>query len=149
MTIDQEVELLRNIPLFAKVDPAKLKLLAFASERAVFAPGETLFHQGDPGDAAFMIVSGNCRVFRNVEGRDETLGTMGPGEVFGEMAILLDEPRAASVEATDAVTVLVLDKATFTEGLGIEGWTGALVRALAQRFRDLEQKVRTSGMKRD
>jgi CPA1 family monovalent cation:H+ antiporter len=74
---------------------------------------------------------------------------MGPGEVFGEMAILLDEPRAASVEAVEPVTVLVLDKATFTEGLGIEGWTGALVRALAQRFRDLEHKARTSGMKRD
>jgi hypothetical protein len=49
----------------------------------------------------------------------------------------------------EAVTVLVLDRATFTEGLGIEGWTGALVRALAQRFRDLEHKVRVSGMKRD
>jgi serine/threonine-protein kinase len=117
--------------------------------RKAYAAKEIVLREGDPGDAAFMIVSGNCRVFRNVDGRDETLGTMGPGEVFGEMAILLDEPRAASVEALDAVTVLVLDKATFTEGLGIEGWTGALVRALAQRFRDLEQKVRTSGMKRD
>ena len=73
---------------------------------------------------------------------------MGPGDVFGEMALLLDEPRAASVEAVEPVTVLVLDKATLTEGLGIEGWTGALVRALAQRFRDLEQRVRSSGMKR-
>jgi serine/threonine-protein kinase len=117
--------------------------------RKAYAAKDIILREGDPGDAAFMIVSGNCRVFRNVDGRDETLGTMGPGEVFGEMAILLDEPRAASVEALEPVTVLVLDKATFTEGLGIEGWTGALVRALAQRFRDLEQKVRTSGMKRD
>jgi serine/threonine-protein kinase len=116
--------------------------------RKAYAAKETILREGDPGDAAFMIVSGSCRVFRNVDGREETLGTMGPGEVFGEMAILLDEPRAASVEAVEPVTVLVLDKATFTEGLGIEGWTGALVRALAQRFRDLEQKVRTSGMKR-
>jgi serine/threonine-protein kinase len=116
--------------------------------RKAYAAGTLVLREGEPGDAAFMIVSGRCRVFRNVEGREETLGTMGPGEVFGEMAILLDEPRAASVEAVEPVTLLVLDKATFTEGLGIEGWTGALVRALAQRFRDLEQKVRTSGMKR-
>jgi CRP-like cAMP-binding protein len=73
---------------------------------------------------------------------------MGPGEVFGEMALLLEEPRAASVEALDQVTLLVLDKSTMTEGLGIDGWTGALVRALAQRFRDLELQVRTSGMRR-
>jgi hypothetical protein len=44
--------------------------------------------------------------------------------------------------------VLVLDKPTMTEGLGIDGWTGALVRALAQRFRDLEHQVRSSGMRR-
>jgi CRP-like cAMP-binding protein len=73
---------------------------------------------------------------------------MDVGDVFGEMALLLDAPRAASVEAVDAVTVLVLDKNTMTEGLGIDGWTGALVRALAARFRDLEQQVRTSGMRR-
>jgi serine/threonine-protein kinase len=116
--------------------------------RKAYAAGTLILREGDAGDAAYMIVSGRCRVFRNVDGRDETLGTMEPGEVFGEMAILLDEPRAASVEALEPVTLLVLDKATFTEGLGIEGWTGALVRALAQRFRDLEQRVRSSGMKR-
>jgi CRP-like cAMP-binding protein len=61
---------------------------------------------------------------------------------------LLDEPRSASVEAAEPVTVLVLDKQTMNEGLGFDGWTGALVRALAQRFRDLEQTVRSSGMRR-
>jgi serine/threonine-protein kinase len=116
--------------------------------RQAFATGSVILREGEPGDAAYMIVSGRCRVYRQVDGREETLGTMEPGEVFGEMAILLDEPRAASVEAIEPVTLLVLDKATFTEGLGLEGWTGALVRALAQRFRDLEQRVRSSGMKR-
>ena len=55
---------------------------------------------------------------------------MSAGDVFGEMALLLAEPRAATVEAVDHVTVLVLDKPTMTEGLGFGGWTGALVRAL-------------------
>jgi CRP-like cAMP-binding protein len=96
-----------------------------------------------------MIASGRCRVFARVDGRDETLGIMEPGDVFGEMALLLDEPRAASVEAVDPVAVLVLDKHTMTEGLGVDGWTGALVRALAQRFRNLEQKVRHSGIRRE
>jgi serine/threonine-protein kinase len=116
--------------------------------RKLFMPGTVIMQEGDAGDAAYMIVSGSCRAFRTVDGVQETLAIMNAGDVFGEMALLLDEPRAASVEAVDRVTVLVLDKGTMTEGLGIEGWTGALVRALAQRFRDLEQTVRDSGMRR-
>jgi len=116
--------------------------------RQAFADGQIIIREGDPGEAAYIIVSGRCRAFRKVDDRDETLATMGPGDVFGEMALLLDEPRAASVEALDPVTLLVLDRATLDEGLGVEGWTGALVRALAQRFRDLEQRVRSSGIRR-
>jgi hypothetical protein len=48
----------------------------------------------------------------------------------------------------ERTSVMVLDKNTMNEGLGIDGWTGVLVRALAQRYADLEQRVRTSGIKR-
>jgi eukaryotic-like serine/threonine-protein kinase len=116
--------------------------------RKVFAPGEIIVREGDSGDAAYMIVAGRCRAYRATEHGEETLGTMEPGEVFGEMALILFEPRAASVAAIDKVTVLVLDQATMNEGLGLSGWTGALVRALAQRFADLEQVVRSSGLRR-
>ena len=116
--------------------------------RRAFAPGEIIIREGDRGDTAFMIVSGRCRAYRTVGSEKEVLAIMEAGDVFGEMALLLEEPRAATVEAVDRVTVLVLDKNTMTEGLGIDGWTGALVRALASRFRDLEQQVRISGMRR-
>jgi len=116
--------------------------------RKTFAPGEVIIHEGEVGDAAYMIVSGSCRAFRALDGGQETLGTMKAGDVFGEMALLLAEPRAASVQAVDQVTVLVLDQQTMTQGLGFDGWTGALVRALAQRFRTLEKQVRDSGIKR-
>ncbi len=116
--------------------------------RKAFAPGTVIFREGDVGDAAYMIVSGKCRAYRAVQGGQETLAVMDSGDVFGEMALLLDEPRAATVEAIDHVTVLVLGKSTMNEGLGIGGWTGALVQALAQRFRDLEHQVRSSGMRR-
>ena len=116
--------------------------------RKAFAPGTIIIREGDAGDAAYMIVSGRCRAYRTVEGRQETLAHMTAGDVFGEMALLLDEPRAATVEAVDKVAVLVLDKNTLNEGLGIGGWTGSLVHALAQRFHDLEQKVRDSGITR-
>jgi serine/threonine-protein kinase len=113
-----------------------------------FEPGEEILREGDAGDAAYLIMSGRCRAYRKTPDGEETLVTMGPGDVFGEMALLLDEPRAASVRAADAVTLLVLDRARLVEGLGVEGWTGALVRALAQRFRDLEQRVRSAGIRR-
>jgi serine/threonine-protein kinase len=113
-----------------------------------FAAGEAIVREGEVGDAAYMIVSGRCRVYRTVDGRQETLTTMEAGSVFGEMALLLAEPRAATVEALDYVTVLVLDKQTMDEGFGGGGWTSALVRGLAQRFRDLEQKVRDAGLRR-
>ena len=116
--------------------------------RKTFEPGAVIMREGDLGDAAYMIVSGRCRAYRAVEDKQETLAVMGAGDVFGEMALLLDEPRAATVEAVDRVNVLVLGKSTMTEGLGLGGWTGALVRALAQRFRDLEHQVRSSGMRR-
>jgi serine/threonine-protein kinase len=116
--------------------------------RKLFLPGSTIIREGEVGDAAYMIVSGQCRAYRTVGGEQETLATMTPGDVFGEMALLLEEPRAASVEALGAVTVLVLDKATMEAGLGMDGWTGALVRALALRFRDVEHQLRESGVRR-
>jgi eukaryotic-like serine/threonine-protein kinase len=116
--------------------------------RKHFAAGEVIFHEGDKGDAAYMIIAGRCRAYRTVDGVEETLAVMEPGDAFGEMALILFEPRAASVVALEDVTVLVLDQATMNEGLGLSGWTGALVRALAQRFADLEQMVRSSGLRR-
>ncbi|HEY8943603.1 MAG TPA: serine/threonine-protein kinase [Polyangiaceae bacterium] len=117
--------------------------------RKAFRPGAIIIQEGTPGDAAYMIVSGTCRAYRSVGERREVLATMTTGDVFGEMALLLDEPRAATVEAVTPVTVLVLDKNTMVEGLGVNGWTGALVRALAQRFRALELSIRNSGIIRE
>ncbi len=116
--------------------------------RRVFTPGSVIIREGDVGDAAYMIVSGRCRVTRRVGDGSELLGTMGAGDVFGEVALLLEEPRAATIEAEDNVTVLVLDQRTLAAGLGADGWPGALVRAPAQRSRDLEPTLRESGIRR-
>jgi tRNA A-37 threonylcarbamoyl transferase component Bud32 len=120
----------------------------FYLPRRTFQPGELIVREGDMGDAAYMIVTGRCHAYRNVGTEKESLAVMTAGEVFGEMSLLLAEPRAASVEAVDTVSTLVLDQNTLTEGLDIDGWTGALVRALAHRFRDLEQQFRKAGLRR-
>ena len=55
MSLNEEVELLRNIPMFAKLEPSKLKLLAFTSERITYEAEQLFFSQGDMGDAAYLI----------------------------------------------------------------------------------------------
>ena len=56
-SLSDEVDLLRRIPLFAQIDPSKLKLLAFTSERVAFEDGQALFKQGDEGDAAYVVMA--------------------------------------------------------------------------------------------
>ena len=143
MTIDEEVELLRKIPLFSKVDPAKLKLLAFASERAVFAPGEILFHQGDPGDAAYIIIGGEAEVLINGTGGPIAVATVGKNDFVGEIAILCDVPRTATIRAVSALTTLRITKDLFLRmlldfpAIGIE-----VMRVLAQRLEVTTERLR-------
>ena len=63
MTLQQDVDVLRKIPLFAKIEPARLKLLAFTSEHVEFRSGEAICRQGDPGDAAYIVLEGSADVF--------------------------------------------------------------------------------------
>ncbi|HSD34861.1 MAG TPA: cyclic nucleotide-binding domain-containing protein [Alphaproteobacteria bacterium] len=143
MTIDQEVELLRNIPLFAKVDPAKLKLLAFASERAVFAPGETLFHQGDPGDAAYIIMEGEAEVLINGPSGPIAVATIGKNDFVGEIAILCDVPRTATIRSRTALTTLRITKDLFLRMLmDFPAIAIEVTRVLAQRLEHTTERLR-------
>lgn len=113
MSLKEEVDLLRRVPLFAKIEPAKLKLLAFTSDRLVFAPGDVLFEQGQAGDAAYFILKGAAEVL--VETRDGTfsVATIDEHEIVGEIAILCDVPRTATVRATSELVTLRIAKDRF------------------------------------
>ena len=113
MSINQEVELLRNIPLFAKIEPAKLKLLAFTSERLTYQPEQTLCHQGDIVDAAYIIIDGEAVVRIGTSAGEIEVARLGKGDVVGEIAILCDVPSTATVLAVDRVTVLKITKELF------------------------------------
>ena len=85
-----------------------------AVEHQVAAPGTIIFRQGDPGDRFYVIRSGNVRVFRKDAGGLETdLSVLGPGESFGEMALLTGEARSANVEAIEETRLMVLSKEQF------------------------------------
>ncbi len=90
MMLKDEFNVLRSIPLFAGMEPSKLKLLAFASDRLNYAEGETLFRQGDVADSAFVILSGEAEAFLDTASGTVSLGIIGPQQVVGEVAILTE-----------------------------------------------------------
>ncbi|RMD63095.1 MAG: Crp/Fnr family transcriptional regulator [Alphaproteobacteria bacterium] len=113
MSIDEEVAVLRRIPLFANIDPAKLKLMCFASRRLTFPAGQTLVKQGDIGDSAYIIIDGTADVVIETEEGPLVVATVGPNDIVGEIAILCDVPRTATVVATSELTVLEITKDLF------------------------------------
>ena len=113
MSLQQEVELLRNIPLFAKIDASKLKLLAFTSERLTYSPEDVVFEQGDSGDAAYIIIGGEADVIIDTPGGPLVVATLKQNEIVGEIAILCDVPRTATVRAKSQLTTLRISKDLF------------------------------------
>jgi CRP-like cAMP-binding protein len=113
VSLNEEVELLRNIPLFAKIEPSKIKLLAFTSERLTFQPGSVLCKQGDIGDAAFVIIDGSADVIVDTSNGPLTVATLSKNDVVGEIAILIDVPRTATIKATTELTTLKISKDLF------------------------------------
>jgi CRP-like cAMP-binding protein len=113
MTLQKDVEVLRSIPLFAKIEPAKLKLLAFTSEHLEFAPGETLCRQGEAGDAAYIVLDGRADVVVETRDGPVTVASIGRNDIVGEIAILCDVPRTATVQATTPLAALRVSKEGF------------------------------------
>jgi len=113
MLLKDEVELLRRIPLFAAIDPAKLKLLAFTSERMSFKPGQTLFEQGDPGDAAYVVLSGKADILVDHDSERIKVASVGEDDFIGEIAILCEIPRTATVCASEQLETLRISKDHF------------------------------------
>ena len=113
MSLQEEVDLLRRVPLFAKIEPAKLKLLAFTSERLVFAPGDAVFEQGQQGDAAYLVLRGSADVLLDTPDGQLNVATIQEHEIVGEIAILCDVPRTATVRAADELETLRISKERF------------------------------------
>ena len=92
MTLDTEVQSLRQVPMFRDIDPARLKLLAFTSERVQFASGQKFFAQGDPADAAYVVLDGRATVSLDSSGGEIQVAELGRNALVGEMGILGRQP---------------------------------------------------------
>ena len=115
MSIQDEVSDLRRIPLFAHINAQKLKLLAFTSERIVFEAGQTLFLQGDEGDAAYVIIDGRADVLVNASQGPVSVAQVERNAIVGEVAILCDVPRTATIKAITRLDTLRITKAQFLQ----------------------------------
>jgi len=110
--------------------------------RRAYAAGSVVIREGEPGDEAFVIVSGRCAVTSMSHGQRVVLRELGPGDVFGETAVFSDEPRSATVEAIEPLVVRVVTGQTLSQSLGLQTWTGEFIKALAERFREADRRSR-------
>jgi type IV pilus assembly protein PilB len=137
---------LSELPLFAGLSPAEATDLESRMRRREFAPQQTIVREGGPGDAAFLVLSGLVAV-RHKDGNSGVeflLAELGPGQMFGEMALITGTPRTASVVALEQTVCAVLERAEFERAL-LEhpGIALALARVMAER---LDKANRNAGI---
>lgn len=135
MILKDEVRMLGQVPLFAELAPAKLKLLAFTSDRVTYAADETLFRQGDVGDAAYVILQGKAAILAETPNGQIKIAEVGENSIVGEIAILCDAARTATVKAVTPIDALRIKKKVFLELLtDFPEVTIAVIRVLAERL---------------
>ncbi len=135
-------ELLSKMPLFARLNEREMLRIMQVSEVVSYEPGEIVVQEGDRGDELFIVLSGEVRISRG----ETVLNDFGPGEHFGEMALIRAVPRSATVTASEPSELIVLHRSDFFEVLRKEAelavkllwqFLGVLADRLDQTSRDL------------
>ena len=143
MNLNEEVELLKGVPILSKIEPAKLKLLAFTSERVNYNEGQEVCHQGDPGDAMYVILGGAADVLIDTPKGQLRVAQLQKNGFFGETAILCDAPRNATIKASESLLTLKISKDMFYRLVSeIPSMAIEMMRELALRVEDTNQKLR-------
>lgn len=134
--LERDVEMLRNIPMFAALPKTRLKLIAYTAEVICFEPGEVIVKQGDPADAVYIISEGETEVWlEDSAGQRRMLGVQGAHTLFGETAVLCRGRRTATVQARDRVVAFKISAEVFLDLVRQSPEIGLQVMtALAQRL---------------
>jgi CRP-like cAMP-binding protein len=141
------VEQLRKVDLFAGLKPEALTLISKVATEEMHALGTKIFQHGDAGDKLYLILEGRVRISREVPGMgEEALAVLGPGQVFGEMALLDESPRSADARVHERCRVLAIPKDGFDDLLFMHKdlayevlWS--MVRMLVGRLRETTDKL--------
>ncbi len=136
-------DVLRSVPLFSDLSPEDLGRLATEATTSALEPGEVLFEEGDQGDVAYVISSGDVEVLKTSGPRQVLLALRGEGDVIGEMALLDAAPRMAAVRAKTSVELVAISKGSLDRLLDSSaGASRALFRVLLARWRETEAHLR-------
>jgi CRP/FNR family cyclic AMP-dependent transcriptional regulator len=135
--------LLRNVRLFAGLPESQLELLASVAQRRSFAKGDKIFAGGEHAMSLHLIVTGKVQVvFADKHGAEVILDILNPGEYFGEMALIDELPRSATIVARESCEILILSKKDFLACLqGNFQLTMALQRGLVKRLRGANSRI--------
>jgi CRP-like cAMP-binding protein len=134
---------LRRVWLFEGLTEDQLSSLSPFTYRKKFGPGDLIVEEGHTGNGLYLIVSGNVEAVKGLgtEG-EQTVNKLGEGEVFGEMALLGEWPRTASVRAVDNVECLGIDRWVFLAQLERQPQVGIkMLHILAQKLRDSDARL--------
>jgi CRP-like cAMP-binding protein len=113
MSLEQEVELIRQFPIFSKIQPAMQKLLCFSAERLRYDSGQVIFNAGDVGDSAYVIIDGTVEISVPTPTGPIVINNMGKNDLLGEIAIVGDVPRTATAKALSKLETLKISKELF------------------------------------
>ncbi|MFK8080371.1 MAG: ABC transporter transmembrane domain-containing protein [Granulosicoccus sp.] len=142
---DKKLALLGSIPLFGMMEDHHLRLLASSCNPVNVSRGDRLFSQGDPGDALYIVVDGKAGIFIEDEGVEEKVHEHGSNEVIGELALLSNKPRSASVEAITDLAVLRLNREVFIDMVRSNGEVGyQVLQVVIDRFVDTSHRPEKS-----
>jgi CRP/FNR family cyclic AMP-dependent transcriptional regulator len=139
---------LRSVPLFDSFPDDQLRALATMVTRRSAPRGTTIMHLGDPADSLYIVVSGRLKVMMGeADGKEVILSILGAGEFFGEMGLIDDSPRSATVIAIEPCELLAVSKRAFKKCLN-ENLTLAMavMRVLVQRLRTADRKIGSLAM---
>lgn len=135
MALNEEVNVLRQVPLFSCLDLLRLKKLAFASQRMHFDPSEIVFRQGDDADKAYILIAGRAEILADGTGGDIRIAELPPGSIVGEIALLCGGLRTATVRALEPLDVLAIEPQDFMAVLSDDrGACLRMMKVLAQRL---------------
>ena len=131
--MSDHAEQLKKVPLFEGVSDADLRRIAGGAKERRFDAGAPIVSAGEPGHGFYLIVDGRVDVKRG----DRTIRTLGPGDYFGELALIRETPRTATVVAKDTTTCLVLTRWDF-KGIVVSNPSIAirLLETVANRLQD-------------
>jgi len=135
--------LLRGVPLFNELTEHDLERIARVAVPRSYPAGTVILREGDPGDTCYVLRGGRARVTRqHADGRSITLTNLGPGEIFGELAMFGGEVRSATVEAVDEVRAVALLAADLKRLLSEHPEIAVkLLGALSERLREANARI--------